>query len=108
MFGDQFPADFYIQQCQDIFGSRFNSTFLDRAVYRTNAIYGGLDIDVTNVVFVHGSIDPWHALGITKTKEQDAPAIYIEGNSVLHYLNDLFHYGFLFWQFFTVYLTSFF
>ncbi|XP_044750405.1 putative serine protease K12H4.7 [Coccinella septempunctata] len=81
VFGDQFPVDFYIQQCEDIFGSRFNTSFLDRAVDRTNTIYGGLDIDVTNVVFVHGSVDPWHALGITKTKDQGAPAIYIEGTA---------------------------
>lgn len=81
VFGDKFPVDFYIQQCEDIFGSRFNASFLDDVVYRTNMMYGGLDIEVTNVVYIHGSIDPWHALGITKTKDQDAPAIYIEGTA---------------------------
>lgn len=38
-----------------------------------------MDIKTDNVVFVHGSIDPWHALGITKTLTPDAPAIYIKG-----------------------------
>lgn len=42
-------------------------------------MYGGFDLQVTNVVFVHGSIDPWHALGITKSNNPEAPAIYIEG-----------------------------
>ncbi|KAK9877980.1 hypothetical protein WA026_020195 [Henosepilachna vigintioctopunctata] len=79
VFGDQFPVDFFIKQCQDIFGSRFDGDFLNQVVDQTNINYGGLDIEVTNVVFVHGSIDPWHALGITKTKNQDAPAIYIPG-----------------------------
>ena len=45
----------------------------------TNTEYGGLGINVTNVVFVHGSIDPWHAMGITNSSSQSSPAIYIEG-----------------------------
>lgn len=78
-FGDKFPVDFFIQQCVDIFGPKYNKAFLDTSVRRTNTLYGALNIDVTNVVFVHGSIDPWHALGITQTQRQGAPAIYIKG-----------------------------
>ncbi|KAF5295491.1 hypothetical protein FQR65_LT10479 [Abscondita terminalis] len=81
VFGNKFPVDFFIEMCTDIFGPKFNSTFLDAGVDRTNTFYGALDIEVSNVVFVHGSIDPWHALGITKTVAQDAPAIYIEGTA---------------------------
>lgn len=52
---------------------------LTQAVARSNIIYGGLDIKTDKVVFVHGSIDPWHALGITKTLIPEAPAIFIKG-----------------------------
>ena len=45
----------------------------------TNTEYGGLDIRVSNVVFVHGSIDPWHAMGIIQSNITKSPAIYIEG-----------------------------
>lgn len=45
----------------------------------TNNNYGGLGIAVGRVVYVHGSIDPWHALGMTTTEDNDAPAIYIKG-----------------------------
>ena len=45
----------------------------------TNTEYGGLRINVTNVVFVQGSMDPWRTMGITKSSSQSAPAIYIEG-----------------------------
>lgn len=31
-----------------------------------NTVYGGLEIDATNVIFPSGSIDPWHALGVTE------------------------------------------
>lgn len=67
--------------CVDIFGPKFNMTFLEAAAERTNTLYGGLDIEADNVVYVHGSIDPWHALGITKTLELNAPSIYIKGKN---------------------------
>lgn len=51
-------------------------------------MYGGLDIQGNNIVFVHGSIDPWHALGITKTKENLAPAIYIKGYLINTYFSN--------------------
>ncbi|KAF2879874.1 hypothetical protein ILUMI_26304 [Ignelater luminosus] len=81
VFGNDFPVEFFIQQCVDIFGPKYNSSFVNSAAERTNILYGALDIEVTNVVFVHGSIDPWHALGITKTINQGAPAIYIKGTA---------------------------
>lgn len=52
---------------------------LKSAVARTNILYGALNLQVTNVVFVHGSIDPWHVLGITQSSNPQAPAIYIKG-----------------------------
>lgn len=52
---------------------------LESAVARTNILYGALNLQVTNVVFVHGSIDPWHVLGITQSSNLQAPAIYIKG-----------------------------
>ena len=47
----------------------------------TNTEYGNLNITVSNVVFVHGSLDPWHALGITSSVSPSAPAILIEGTA---------------------------
>ncbi|KAF5283542.1 hypothetical protein FQA39_LY17322 [Lamprigera yunnana] len=78
-FGDKFPLSFFIQQCKDIFGSNYGESFVNDQIKRTNTYYGALNIQVDNVVFVHGSVDPWHVLGITKTINQKAPAIYIKG-----------------------------
>ncbi|CAG9839386.1 unnamed protein product [Diabrotica balteata] len=75
----KFPLSLYIQRCQNMFKSSYNKMFLDHAINRTNVFYGGLDIEVSNVVFVHGSLDPWRLLGITKTLNDKAPAILIEG-----------------------------
>lgn len=50
-----------------------------------NTVYGGLEIDATNVIFPSGSIDPWHALGITEdmdslSQESEIP-LFIVGTS---------------------------
>lgn len=58
---------------------RYNEHLLNSSVERTNTLYGALNLEVTNVVYVHGSIDPWHILGITKSDNPEAPAIYING-----------------------------
>lgn len=107
LFSNAFPVKFFIQQCIDIFGPRFVFPFklyfksnlykknvkitenyfscrydidlLKSAVTRTNILYGASNLQVTNVVFVHGSVDPWHVLGITTSSNPQAPAIYING-----------------------------
>lgn len=114
LFSETFPVDFFVQQCTDIFGPRYlkifilnnfvlkntysvftfvlvryNIQLLENAVERTNTLYGGLHLHVTNVVYVHGSIDPWHALGITKSSNPNAPAIFINGRQYLFLTNSI-------------------
>ncbi|KOC65159.1 Putative serine protease K12H4.7 [Habropoda laboriosa] len=81
LFSETFPIDFFVQQCTDVFGPRYNIHLLKSAVNRTNILYGALNLKVTNVVFVHGSVDPWHVLGITKSPNSQMPAIYINGTA---------------------------
>lgn len=66
---------------------RFNLELLKEGVKRTNTLYGGKDLKVSRVVFPNGSIDPWHALGITDDLSPEATAIFINGNlhSVLNF-----------------------
>ena len=56
---------------------------INRSVAETNAYYGGKNVpkNVTNIVFPNGSIDPWHALGITLSISESLPAIYITGTA---------------------------
>ena len=65
--------------CTDVFGPKFNKELLESGIQQTLQEYGGLDISVSNVVFVHGSLDPWHALGILEDKTPSSPAIVING-----------------------------
>lgn len=77
VYGDAFPLDYWVKQCTDVFGPRFNRDLLEKGIAATNVEYGGKEIEVSNVVFVHGSIDPWHAMGVT-----DSPAsIFINGTA---------------------------
>lgn len=50
-------------------------------VNATNKNYGGLQPQVTNVVFVQGTVDPWHALGPIDSQIPSSPSIYINGTS---------------------------
>lgn len=52
-------------------------------IKKTNEYYGGRDIskNVTNIVFPNGSIDPWHALGITQDISPNLMAVFINGTA---------------------------
>uniref|UniRef100_A0A8D8UV26 Serine protease K12H4.7 n=1 Tax=Cacopsylla melanoneura TaxID=428564 RepID=A0A8D8UV26_9HEMI len=81
IFGSEFPLDYFTDMCRDIYGPKFSRQLLDSNIDQTNTNYGALDLEVSRVVFVHGSIDPWHALGIYQTRSNQAPAIYINGTA---------------------------
>lgn len=83
VFGDKFDLDFFVKQCVDIYGTGFNNETLDNSIKRTNVYYGALNPQTTNVIYVHGSIDPWHALGLTSSEDSQLPTIFIEGRGYL-------------------------
>ncbi|KAH9489193.1 hypothetical protein Btru_044461 [Bulinus truncatus] len=80
-FGHAFPIEFWIEQCQDIFGNNFNLTMISDAVKRSNIDYGALGVKITKVLFPNGSIDPWHALGVLNDLNPEARAIFINGTA---------------------------
>lgn len=81
IFGDRFPLVFFVKQCTDIYGHDFDADYLSSSINKTNKFYLGLKPNTTNVIYVHGSIDPWHALGITASDDSKLPTIYIEGTA---------------------------
>lgn len=79
--------DFYRALCAEA----FDGWAADPQVRWINDIYGDIRIAGTNIVFPSGTIDPWHALGVTNTtgrmaQETEQP-IYIEGTA---HCNDLY------------------
>ncbi|XP_018564985.1 putative serine protease F56F10.1 [Anoplophora glabripennis] len=81
IFGKGCSVDVYTNLCSEVFGQSFSESFISAQINQTNANYGGLGITVSNVVYVHGSLDPWHAVGLTQTTNPDSPVIYIEGTA---------------------------
>lgn len=79
--GKLIPVRFFEYMCTDIFGPKFDINLINKGVEDTNTYYGGLDIEVTNTVFVHGTTDPWHRMGITKTNKSGMEAILIPGTA---------------------------
>ena len=59
----------------------------------TDDLTGATNISGTNIIFPNGSIDPWHALGLTSTKTAARPAAYINGTAhwFAHYLLYIHH-----------------
>ncbi|KAJ1523373.1 hypothetical protein ONE63_001240 [Megalurothrips usitatus] len=69
------------QLCKDIFGDAYDKAVVDGGVRRSNIVFGERHPDVTNVIFVNGDIDPWHALGILEDVSPQAPAAFVDGGS---------------------------
>lgn len=72
-----FSCRYHIEQCTDFYN--ITAEELAVAVAQTNEYYGGYNIRSSRIVFPNGSIDPWHALGITQDITPDLPAVFIKG-----------------------------
>ncbi|XP_071328023.1 thymus-specific serine protease isoform X1 [Trachinotus anak] len=74
-----FPLVYHVKQCADFYN--VSAEQLAEAVAQTNEYYGGYDIRSSRIVFPNGSIDPWHALGITQDISPTLPAVFITGTA---------------------------
>jgi len=84
-FGNLIPLSFYVDLCNDVYGIPFDA---DRIAY-TNSMYGGRNLPATgpsNIIFVNGGNDPWHALGVLNDVNPSTPAIVIPNSA--HCAND--------------------
>jgi len=81
-FGTILNLDFFKSWCARAFpeynwdDNKFEGEMMD-----TNTEYGGFIPHVDNVVFVHGTVDPWHAMGVMADLNEKATAIVIPGTS---------------------------
>jgi len=76
-FGDRVPLSYYTDMCRDTFGFDFQPR-----VNETNLYYGGRNPrGASNIDFVNGSFDPWHALSITEDYTQTVVATFVQGTA---------------------------
>lgn len=66
-----------MKQCSDIFNISVDE--LVSAVSQTNEFYGGFSLVSSRIVLPNGSVDPWHALGVTWDLTPELPAVFIKG-----------------------------
>ncbi|MED6274835.1 hypothetical protein CHARACLAT_020454 [Characodon lateralis] len=74
-----FPLGYQVKQCASFYN--ISAEEVAEAVAQTNEYYGGYDIRSSRIVFPNGSIDPWHALGITQDITAELPAVFIKGTA---------------------------
>ncbi|KAI5643662.1 serine carboxypeptidase s28 domain-containing protein [Phthorimaea operculella] len=79
-FGKHQPLEYYISICQLLLGPHFNKSTLDHSVAYHNKYYGGQTPKMTNAIFLNYVQDPFRLLGITKSLNDDAPAVMIDGS----------------------------
>jgi len=66
----------FLDICQDVFGSNFDSTYVSKAVKRTlnttgrSYVYTG-----SNALITSGSLDPWRSLGVVNVTNTDSVAL---------------------------------
>merc|ERR1711962_718096 len=81
VYGSSLDLGFFERWCQDAFGDYFTHERMEKNVEASNIEYGGITPDVHNVVFVQGTVDPWHAMGVLDDLREDAVSIVITGTS---------------------------
>lgn len=81
VFGDLITLSSQLKTCSAVYG--ISASAVNEAVTATNELYGGKDNipkNATNIVFPNGSIDPWHALGVVRSRGSLA-AVFINGTA---------------------------
>lgn len=81
LFGSLLNLEFFVETCKRIFDNEFNFYRMLKGIRRSNILYGGLDIEVSRVVFIQGTLDPWHVLGLTKSSKVGNTVILINGTA---------------------------
>lgn len=80
-----------LQFSRDMCAAAFDGWKSDPETDWINNNYGNIHIAGTNIIFPSGTIDPWHALGITNTTaslpQNSEQPLYIEGTA---HCNDLY------------------
>jgi len=69
----------YLDICCDVFGLPEKKVY--QGVAFTNSDYGGKTPNGSKIVFVNGSIDPWHALSVLTNLTTSELAIFIPGTA---------------------------
>lgn len=81
-YGNVVSANWYVQQCAQIYGSQFDNATVYSNIDATNAFYKGQNgYNATRIVLPNGTNDPWHVLGVLNSPNSQAYSIIINGTA---------------------------
>jgi len=69
-FGSSVPLAYFVRLCQQLFG--FTEEITRNAVNDINTMHGAQNLRVRNVIFTHGTLDPWLSVGVTRSSNRYA------------------------------------
>ncbi|CRL05280.1 CLUMA_CG018003, isoform A [Clunio marinus] len=73
---------FYSRLAMRLVGFKlFSLASIEKSVKKTNEMYGGFNLKVTNVYTTHGRIDPWRPMGLSKDLNIHSPVEILEDYS---------------------------
>jgi hypothetical protein len=80
-FSKLITLDYYTSLCLDVFGVK--PVDIEVNVRSTNSFYGSRSVAQTasKIIFSNGSVDQWHALGVTSTNSTANTAVFIAGTA---------------------------
>jgi len=80
-FSKLINLDYFLGMCKDVYG--IEKSHPEISVDYTNSYYGGRDVRSSRIVFLNGSVDPWHALGLISDTPmpESMPVFYIKGTA---------------------------
>jgi pimeloyl-ACP methyl ester carboxylesterase len=67
------------EMCSYAFG--INSSTVDASISLANAMYGGMNLQGTRILYPNGEIDPWRGLGVNTPPNKQEPVLYVTGAS---------------------------
>lgn len=59
IFGRNYPVEYFLKICNDLFDNSFSQNLIEYNVKRTNIRFAGFSPSLTQVVFTNGGFDPW-------------------------------------------------
>jgi len=79
-YGSSFPAAFRHQACGDVFDF-YSRDLMVANIERFNNVRGGLNPGASNVLYVHGQLDPTRSIGVQVTHLESSPVLVVIGAS---------------------------
>lgn len=110
-FGNRIPLEYFLNLCKEVYGDKYQQTYIENQVKHTNNRYGGTNIDTSRLILIHGSLDPWHQVGLYEgDNTKQYTVIFIEGKFIQIHITCYIRKNTVLWIFretYSIYLSNY-